>query len=501
MKIFDAKTIREIDAYTIENTPISSIDLMEKAARTIFEFIINHYPKETEFYVFAGEGNNGGDAFALARMLLLVNYKVHIFAVFPSNNLSPDCKKNYEQLLNINYPIILLNSDLDFPKIEENAIIVDGLLGSGLNRPLSGIYAFVVEKINEAKVEIVAIDIPSGLYSDYLNTENNVAIKATYTISFQFPKLIFMLPESEPFVGKFILTDIGLDKDYIEQKKSPFNYVTIEESKKLLKKRVHFAHKGNFGHALLITGSYGKMGAAILSAKACLRSGTGLVSVYSARGGNNILQTSIPEAMFISDKNGKIITRIPKETDEYTVIGCGCGIGKQKRTAKAIKRLLIYTNKPLILDADALNIIAENEWQKLIPKNSIITPHPKEFERLTGKVSSSLERLEKAIEFARKLEIIVILKGANTAIILPTGKVFFNSTGNSGMATAGSGDVLTGIITGLVAQKYSPSEAAILGVYLHGLAGDMALKNNSQESLLARDIIENICEAYSLLHQ
>ena len=501
MKLFDAASIRKIDAYTIEHIQIASIELMERASRSVFEYIIKHVDADTTLYVFAGRGNNGGDALALARQLLLAGYIVHIYTVFLSEKCSEDCEKNHKALVDKNITILQLNSILDFPIFKENSLLIDGILGTGINRPVSGLLATIIEKMNSSSCPILSIDIPSGLPSDDVLDTHPVSIKATTTITFQFPKLSFYFPEYELYVGNWIMNDIGLDKPYILSLESPFFYIEKDLIKEFIRKRPKFAHKGTFGHALLINGSDGKIGAAILSAKACLRAGVGLLTTYVPSHGNTIMQVSVPEAMCITDKNADTITSIPDETNNFDAIGCGCGIGVAAETKQMLKELMQSAKKPLLLDADALNIIAIEQWQKHIPPHTIITPHPKEFDRLAGNSQHSGERLQKAKRMSKDLNIYIVLKGAHTAVVSPDGTVHFNSTGNPGMATAGSGDVLTGIITSLLAQKYTPGEAAILGVYLHGLAGDCAKSRLSEESLISSDIIDNISESYVFINK
>jgi ADP-dependent NAD(P)H-hydrate dehydratase / NAD(P)H-hydrate epimerase len=496
MKLFDATTIRKIDAYTIEHTPIQSLDLMERAARSIFEYIIRHYNKDKRIVIFAGQGNNGGDALAVARLLHIAGFDITIYTVFLNQRIAPDCEKNYKALLNKNIPIYQLNSDLYIPEIPKDSLIIDGILGTGLNKPVAGILANIIEYINASRCEVISIDIPSGLPSDGVSNTPLIAVKAAITISFQFPKIAFFFAENAEYIGKWIITDIGLNQECIDKTDTNYYANTKELAQSLLKKRSKFAHKGSFGHCLFLNGSYGKMGAAILSAKAGLRSGAGLITAYIPICGYTSMQISVPEVMCITDVHDTILTNIPDNINDFNAIACGCGIGTERETQAMIRLLLKQVSQSLVLDADALNCIAGNNWLHLIPKNTIITPHPKEFERLVGKCQHSGERLQKAIQLSSELNCIIVLKGAHTAIVFPDGKVYFNTTGNPGMATAGSGDVLTGMITGLLAQKYTPQEAALLGVYLHGLAGDCAKENLSEESIIATDIINNISEAY-----
>ncbi len=499
MKLFSTNQTKELDAYTIEHEPIQSIDLMERAARTFTDvFCLRFQDISGKIIVFAGPGNNGGDALAIARILYLKGYLVETYLFNPKENLSADCLNNKKSLLKL--PQIKFTEVKDTfipPELSRNDIVIDGLFGSGLNKPLEGGFASVVKYINSSPCTVISIDIPSGLSGED-NTENSTGniISADYTYTFQFPKLSFLFPENEPFAGKVEVLDIGLHPEGLSSIPTPFHLITKDDVSSLLKKRSRFAHKGNFGHALLIAGSQGKMGAAVLAGKACLRSGAGLLTAHIPQSGNGIMQISLPEAMTSIDKDEFMFSRVPN-LDSYNAIAAGPGIGTGEITAGALADLLRQAANPMILDADALNMIAkDSSLLELIPGNSILTPHPKEFDRLAGTSASSYERLHKAMEFAVSTQTYLILKGRYTAVCTPEGECWFNTTGNPGMATAGSGDVLTGILLGLLAQSYSPMEASILGVYLHGLAGDIALDDHSEESLLSGDIISYIGMAF-----
>jgi len=502
MKLFLTNQVRELDKYTIDFEPVQSIDLMERAAQAFTDaFGVRFRDFSGKITVFAGPGNNGGDALAIARMLHLKDYLVETYLFNPKENLSPDCLENKKKLLKLpQVKFIEVKDKFVSPDLEKNDIVIDGLFGSGLNKPLEGGFASVVKYLNSSPCTVVSIDIPSGLFGED-NAENNkdCVIAADYTYTFQFPKLSFLFPENESFVGKVEVLDIGLHPKGINATPTPFHLIQKDYVRSLLKKRSRFAHKGNFGHALLIAGSLGKMGAAVLAGKACLRSGAGLLTAHIPQSGNEIMQTSLPEAMTSIDNNELIFSKLP-QLELYDAIAVGPGIGTEKITFAALTDLLRNSTKPMILDADALNIIAQDSsLLELIPPNSILTPHPKEFDRLAGTSSSSYERLHKAMEFAKSTKTYLILKGRYTAICTPEGECWFNTTGNPGMATAGSGDVLTGILLGLLAQSYTPREVSILGVYLHGLAGDIASEDFSEESLLSGDIIRYISMAFKEL--
>lgn len=498
MKFFSTSQIRQLDQHTIDHEPIEPIDLMERAADALYWEFVGQFPYLQTIWVLAGPGNNGGDALALARMLLQLGFPVSAYLVH-TGNLSDDCKINRKRLQE-KFPAALTELENEFiaPSINEDSILLDGLFGSGLSRPLTGIYAQAVEWLNSSGCKVVAIDIPSGLHGEENSiNDSSIIVKAHLTLSIQFPKLSFFLPENAKYVGNWKVVEIGIHPEAIKNTHSNLFYLEQNDIFPLLKKRQRFSHKGTFGHCYLVAGSLDIAGAAVLSARAALRSGAGLVTVHSAAANRIIIQSTAPEAIFHSDEAEYCTTKI-ENVDQFSAIAIGPGIGTNVETVKMLRNFLSNYNRPCVLDADALNIISQNaELQALIPRNSILTPHPKEFERLFGKCDSDYERMKKASEFAQKLELIIILKGANTLIATPDGKLFFNSTGNSGMATAGSGDVLAGMLGGLLAQGYLPEDTAKIGVYLHGLAGDLSLRKQSGESLIAGDIIENIGKAFN----
>ncbi len=490
MKIPTIQTARAADAYTIENEPISSVDLMERAATQIYFWLMrNLKSKEVSIKIFCGMGNNGGDGLVLARLLATNDIFAQVYIVHVSDNFSHDCEVNYERLKEIpEVPMYGIFSKEDFPKIDDNDIVIDALFGSGLSRPLEGLAAEMVNHINDNQAIRIAIDIASGLYGDSIGIPTNPIVRADYTVSMQFPKMALLYPENEPFVGKWEVLDIKIHPDYIENVETANFYTTSDVVKPLIHKRGKHSHKGTYGHALLISGSTGKTGAALLASEACLRSGVGLLTTHLPKSAMLPLQIYMPEAMISPDKSDNCFSQVP-DLQPYNAVGVGPGLGKSKETANALKRLIQEAKVPMVLDADALNIISENKtWLSFLPERTIITPHPKEFERLFGKTDNSQQRLELQREMSKQYNIIIVLKGANTSITFPNGSCFFNSTGNPGMATAGSGDVLTGIILSLLAQRYTPEEAAIIGVFMHGRAGDKAAAERGMETMIARDI-------------
>ena len=492
LKILTTKQIRELDAYTIQHRPVASIDLMENACHAIFTWFMDHYTVMYKIAIICGTGNNGGDGLGVARLLKEAGYNVEVWIVQGNVPESPDFKINLERLSGkIDVSFI---HEKKHPDLSSFDVIVDAIFGSGLSRPPEGIYADVIEKINQAPGKKIAIDIPSGLMAD--KPSEGQIVKAHHTLSFQVPKLAFLLPQHHSFVGHWVLLDIGLHKDFLKEVETPYYYFVRKDVRKILKVRSKYDHKGKFGHALLVAGGFGKMGAAILAARAALRSGPGLLTVHIPEIGNNMMQSAVPEAMTGVDEQQDVFANCPK-LDGYSVIGIGPGLGQSEKTVAAFREILVKSKVPFIIDADALNILANHrELLQLIPPGSILTPHPKEFERIAGEWKNEFDRLEKQKRLAKELKSIVILKGANTAIAAPDGTAVFNSSGNPGMAKGGSGDVLTGILTGLMAQQYSAFETAQLGVFLHGLAGDLGAYEKGTHSLIASDIIEFLPEAF-----
>jgi NAD(P)H-hydrate epimerase len=475
---------------------------MERAASACTEYIIEQYSPDSHYILICGKGNNGGDGLAIARMLRHASCSAEAFVLEYTENGSPDFLANLEEMKNIPLLQVQHIHHADELKIsgDKDTVIIDAILGTGINKPTTGLIADVIEKINKSGLQVIAIDVPSGLPVDEPMPKKWPVIKASVTLSFQQPKLSFLFPEGGEYVGDLRILDIGWDKEYTASLESPYYFLQDTDISSLLLRRTKFSHKGTFGHSLLISGSYGKMGAALLSSHACLCSGTGLLTTHIPQCGYQVMQTALPEAIVCIDPAANHISSLPP-LGPYTSIGIGPGIGKHEDTAKVLELLIQTTPCPLILDADALNIISENKtWLGFLPPRSILTPHPKEFDRLTDKHTDSWERLRSAQVLAHKHSLIIVLKGAYTATIMPDRSVWFNSTGNPALAKGGSGDVLTGIITGLVSRGYAPREAAFLGVYLHGLAADFAVSDIHPESLLASDVIAHISDAFEYLY-
>ncbi len=493
VKIFSAAQIKEWDAFTIKQEGIASAQLMERAADACYNWIIEKFTAESPFKIFCSTGNNGGDGLFIAGKLLQRNYRIQVFVVAGKTS-TDDFQTGLAKLKELHAEIFFIESDRSFPAIEKNDIVIDALFGTGLNKKPSGICEKLIDHLNEQAAVTIAIDVPSGLYIDK-SSAGNAVIKASHTLTFQQYKLAFLLAENEAYCGQVVVLPIGLSEKFYAEQDTNYQLTDKEIIKGIYVKRKAFANKGDYGYACIIAGSYGMMGAAVMSSQACLRSGVGKLTTYVCKQGYEVMQACVPEAMckvfgntFIKDVEG---------LTDFTTIGIGPGIGKHPSHRQLLQKVFKEFKKPLVIDADALNILSKNKsLYQLIPPQSIITPHPKEFERLFGKSENDFERIDMALQKAKELDIIIVLKGHHTFIATPEGNGYFNSTGNAGMATAGAGDVLTGTITGLLAQHYTPLHAAILGVYLHGLAGDKAAEKLSKEAMIAGDIITYLGEAF-----
>ncbi|HEV2480377.1 MAG TPA: NAD(P)H-hydrate dehydratase [Puia sp.] len=528
MEILSAEQIRAWDEYTMQHEPIASIDLMERAAGSCLSWLEKAGHLGRSFSIYCGKGNNGGDGLALARMLSSLDCAVSVHILEFGHIGTEDFQANLALLHDTPVEVRFVQTEEHFHPIPAGNILIDALLGSGLNRKLEGVTAGLVEHLNRSGNEIIAIDIPSGLFVSR-SSKGNTVVRATHTLSFQVYKPAFLMPENEAWVGEVHILDIGLHPGFLQKTNSDSELLDPVIIRAIYKPRNSFAHKGNFGHALLVTGSYGKIGAAVLSGRSCLKTGAGLVTILVPRCGYNIIQTTLPEAMVLTDEDEKIHTVLPPAEgsgtasgaasggdggsggasgstdaalDKYSVVGVGPGLGQDPRTVAFLWELLRRYRKPMVVDADALNILGANpDRMGLLPPYSILTPHPKEFERLFGPSTDDFARLDKAREMARRHQCIIVLKGHYTFIAMPGGKSYFNSTGNAGMAKGGSGDVLTGILTALLGQTYSPGEAALLGVYLHGLAGDLAAAADAQESMLPTDLTGQLGNAFQIIQK
>lgn len=496
MKILDVNQIRAADQYTIEHEPIASIDLMERAAGACFKQIRTLFDSTSVFYIFCGPGNNGGDGLAIARMLIESGKKVQCYRL-PSAHYSADNALNASRL---EASGTVINDSFNPISFDPKGVIIDALFGTGLSRPLDGLAARAVELINESGLTIISVDLPSGLYERDNTTKNLThSVKATHTLSFQLPKFCFFLQDLAEYIGSWTVLDIGLDPSFIDRQTSTYSSFEMNDAISHLRPRPEHGHKGTFGHAMVIGGSSGKIGAIQLAAKACMRSGTGLTTAYVPGCANVILQETLPELMLQFSTSDDHISGNPDFTG-ISAIGIGPGMGTAADSAVVLQFLLTSSDCPIVIDADALNVLSKDkQLLNSLPKGTILTPHQKEFDRLFGHFNTTEERILFMQDFAQKNEINILLKGHNSASALASGEVIFNTSGNSGLAKGGSGDTLTGIITALLAQSY-PSEVALpLAVFIHGEAADLAIEEFGTDALLATDVIQYLPKVFQLL--
>lgn len=497
MNLYTAAQTRAWDAFTIAQEPVTALELIERAAGKCAAWIQQQFGTSTPFIIFCGKGNNGGDGLVIARLLLQQGAQVRVFVLETGQAGTDLFDANLKKLQQHHVQAAVIASGFPLPYLDEQDLVIDALFGAGLNRPLDGLAAQLVQHINAAAPTVVSIDVPTGL----LLTESSLdypVVQARYTLSFQAPKMAFLLPENEVFTGELVVLDIGLHPRFPETA----NMQMLDKAmvQQLYRPRSRFGHKGTYGHVLMVGGSVGKMGAVALSTKAALRAGAGLVSALVPKLGYHILQTTVPEAMCITDPGEDRLTGIQLDTARFAAIGIGPGMNTSQETLKAFSIFISRLEQPVVADADALNCLAQDPaLLSTLPKGSVLTPHPKEFERLFGPVANDFDRISMALEMAKQFRHYIVLKGHHSFIATPDGAGYFNSTGNAGMATGGSGDVLTGIIAALIAQGYSSLEACLLGVYLHGLAGDLAVAKSAPESLIASDIIEHLGAAFAQL--
>jgi ADP-dependent NAD(P)H-hydrate dehydratase / NAD(P)H-hydrate epimerase len=497
MKIFSKEQIYEGDKLTINRQNITSTDLMESAGTQIFNWMhIRMQGAQVPIHIFCGIGNNGGDGLVLARHLILDGYNVQIYIVNYSDKRSKDFLINYERVKTVTkkWPI-LLNDAENLPEINPDDIIVDAVFGIGLNRPVIDWVKALFQHFKMSKAFTLSIDIPSGLRTDKVPSNENDVVWAGYTLSFASPKLVFFLPETAKYTEQWEVLDIGLDREFLFTTTTEADLIGKPEVLSMYMPRDRFSHKGQFGHSLIIGGSYGKIGAVVLTSKAALSAGAGLVTTYIPKCGYTVLQSAFPEGMVITDADENQISDIQFDI-KPTVIGIGIGIGTNDKTIKAFEVFLKTNKTPLVIDADGINILSNKpELIKLLPKDTILTPHPKELERLIGSWKNDFDKLDRAKTFSKEHDVILLIKGANTITVYHD-KLYVNTSGNPGLATAGSGDVLTGIITGLISQGYNPLLAAVFGVYLHGKSADIAVEDYGYQSLIASHIIEYLGAAY-----
>lgn len=496
MKLFLTDNIKLLDSKTISYEPITSLQLMERATTYCFDWICNNIELNRKIAVFAGIGNNGGDALAIARMLCNIDKEVEVFFVLFSDKITDDCNENLKSIVNLKIPIIYINPKKDIITLNlHDTLIIDGIFGSGLSKPIDGWVAEVIKSINESNSEVISIDMPSGLFGED-NTNKGQIVKATHTLTLEQPKLSQLFAENSEFIGDLHIVPIGLHPQAKLEISTMFNYLQQSDIKLLIKSRSKFSHKGTFGHAYIFAGKYGMMGANVLATKAAYRTGCGLVTSHVPVKGVDIVQVSVPEALLSIDESDYILTSISDNINDYSAVLFGPGVGCKCNTVKAFKRLLEIVKVPLVIDADGLNIISDNkEMLDSLPINTILTPHPKEFERIFGKFDDPFKRVVFMQKECIDRQINIVYKGANTIIVTSKGECFFNSTGNSGLATGGSGDVLSGIIVSLLAQGYSCTETMQIGVWIHGLAADIAVGDLCEHSLMAHDVINYISKS------
>ncbi|HEU4472486.1 MAG TPA: NAD(P)H-hydrate dehydratase [Flavisolibacter sp.] len=495
MNIYTAQQLRAWDAYTIEHEPISSLGLMERAAAACVGWIGVHDWKDRNFIVICGKGNNGGDGLAIARLLLARGYRLSVYVLATGKPGSPDFEANLKNLHPAGIVKLILSTN-DFPPLREEDMVIDAMFGSGLQRPLEGLAATLAAYLNRLACTVISIDLPSGLFMDGPSAGEAI-VHASYTLTFQAPKLALLVQDNASYIGDVHVLDIGLHPGYPEQVEPPAVYVKDKLVRQIYRPRPRFAHKGHFGHALLIAGSHGKSGAALLAARACLGSGAGLLTCSIPADAYIGFLTALPEAMVLTGNEAHGL-KLPDSLDTYTALGIGPGLGQSARAQEVMVATLRNFRRPMVIDADGLNCLSLRPGllKGLVPM-SILTPHPREFDRLFGENSSSFDRIAKAVQKAKELRVVIVLKGHHSLIVTPEGKMYFNSTGNAGMAKGGSGDVLTGMLTALLSQGYASVHAAILGVFLHGLAGDLAAEELGREAMLASDIIAHLGHAFN----
>ncbi|MBL8003291.1 MAG: NAD(P)H-hydrate dehydratase [Flavobacteriales bacterium] len=493
--VLSAEQVRQADAHTIAHEPIASIDLMERASTACFERLQALYPSG-RVLVVAGPGNNGGDGLVVARLLHQAGREVQV-ALLASGPPSPDNRTNQERLRNAGAALTVVADAKDLPPFGPGTVIVDALFGTGLSRPLTGVAKALVQAMNSSGLPIVSIDLPSGLFAEDNGANDTEAIaRAAVTLTFEVPKLALLLRDNAPFTGRVEVLPIGLDADFIRGLACRIGVLQPQDLQPLLRPRMAVGHKGDFGHALLIAGSKGMLGAAVLAASAAVRSGAGLVTTHVPNDETDLLHAAVPESLVSLDADPDRTTALPK-LDKFSAVGIGPGLGTDPRTAPVLKLLIQEVRVPLVLDADALNILAEHRtWLAYLPQDTILTPHPKEFDRLFGASSSSYERLMKARDMSVKHGLCIVLKGAPSATCDRSGQVVFNDTGNAGMAKGGSGDVLTGLITGLRAQGYSAQASCWIGNHLHGLAGDLVAERLGMDGMTPMDLSKELPYAW-----
>lgn len=533
MKVVTAEEMREIDRITIKNYGISGTVLMERAGLAVAEKIKelfsvqrsgfskklrtpNSEPVKLKVIVLAGGGNNGGDGIVVARNLHEWGWNVKIILLSKENKLSPDCLLQYKIAKKSGVPVEF--RDYITEKDLHSALVVDAIFGTGLSKNITGKTAEIISFINASDAPVISVDIPSGISSDTGQIMGE-AVRADYTVTFGLPKRGHLLYPGADYTGRFFIEDIGFPEELLHSEKLKTELLEKRDISLLIPERQRYSHKGDYGHVLVIAGSRGKTGAAFMCAKACLRSGAGLVTIGVPESLLDVFQSRATEDMTLPlpDKgDGTLSSKALEKILEFLfekadVLAIGPGISVTDDTKKLVRELLLNSTAPAVIDADAINSL---EGNKQILKKArspiILTPHAGEMARLRqglgvrgqGLAEKELrnkiekDRINTAVSFAKETGTYLVLKGMPTVIAEPEGRAFINPTGNSGMASAGTGDVLTGMVSGFLGQGLNPLEASILGVYMHGLAGDIAAKNKGEHSLIASDITDAIPEAF-----
>jgi NAD(P)H-hydrate epimerase len=497
LKILKSSEIQLVDSYTIAHEPVSPEGLVGRVGAVLARALLQQFPQQERVDIVCGKGKNGGDGLALALSLAdSAACRLRVLLCYPPQELCAEAAHFYGQVRQ--RPAVLCEQVCAdrLPALHADALLVDALFGTGLNRPLAGYERKLVQHINGSGCCVLAVDIPSGLPSDGgAVADEGAVVQARYTFTLNAPKLSLMLPALGELAGELRVLDVGLHPDAIGKAASPYRYFTQADARQLVRPRKKFSHKGAYGRCLLVAGSQGMMGAAVLAARACCHAGAGLLTAHVPACGAGVMQVAVPEAVLSIDEDERCFTGIRRvDVGRYSAIAVGCGVGRSRPVAAALEELLQAAPPArTVVDADALNIIADSKrLLDLLPENTIITPHAGEFERLVGLCGSDHERLLRQQRLAEERRLVVALKGAHTSVATPDGTTCFNSSGNAGMATAGSGDVLTGVILALLGQGYAPEQAAMLGVYMHGAAGDAAAARTSQSFITATDIIEHL---------
>lgn len=493
MKLFTNDNIRAIERYSIEHDGVTEYDLVDRVAEGVVSEINSRWRPNKHTVIFAGPGNNGADALAVARRLAETGFKpsVYLFNI-GGNKLSATCRRYRDELLSSWSSIAFSEvvSRFTIPEINSSTLVIDGLFGSGLRDQLTGGFMALVRYINESNASVVSIDVPSGLFADWNgNSLSRNIVHADLTLCVQFPRISFFLSDNAEIVGEWKILDIGLSREAIASTPTNFHLVEEVEVKRLLRRRTEFCSKADFGSCRIIAGRYGMAGASVLACRGAIRSGVGKVTLHAPQCAFEVIQSSVPEALFEADRD-KIMLTDAHTSHRYDAEGIGPGLGTDDMTVNAVESYLKnIAQRPVVIDADAINCMAiRPSMLNHVPQLSVLTPHAGEFDRLFGEQSTAESRLIKAIDVSAYHNILILLKGRYTALVRPDGKVYFNSSGSPALATAGSGDVLTGVITSLMAQKYKPEVSALLGAYIHGVAGELAAEDHGQYGVTASDV-------------